>query len=97
MWAWVPFRLEMPLALEFWQQLLNLGDLAGFHHRRLVLAVGYLLLSAAIDFVQWHGRDELIFLRWPRVAQAFALATALFLLILVNAGSEVTPFVYQGF
>lgn len=97
MWAWVPFRLEMPLTLEFWQQLLNLGDLAGFHHRRLVLAVGYLLLSAAIDFVQWHGRDELIFLRWPRVAQAFALATALFLLILVNAGSEVTPFVYQGF
>jgi alginate O-acetyltransferase complex protein AlgI len=96
MWAWVPFRLEMPAALAFWRQLLAFGDF-GLHHRRLILAGGYVFLSLAIDIVSRWQQDEVVYLRWPRLAQAFLLATALFLLIIISAGNTTDVFVYQGF
>jgi alginate O-acetyltransferase complex protein AlgI len=96
MWAWVPFRLEMPDAIEFWKQLLTFGEF-GLHYRRLVLVAGYVLLSVAIDIIQRYAKDEVVFLRWPRVAQAALLATVIFLTIILTQGSIGEPFVYQGF
>lgn len=96
MWAWVPFRMEMSVALEFWKQLLNFAE-PGLHYRRLAVAAGYVLVSVGIDFVQHRYRDEVIFLRWPRPAQAFLLATVVFLVIIVSVGTVTKPFVYQGF
>jgi D-alanyl-lipoteichoic acid acyltransferase DltB (MBOAT superfamily) len=96
MWAWVPFRVEMPVAIEFWQQLLTFGDF-GLRYRRLVFAVGYVIVAVLLDIVQWHYRDEVVFLRWPRLIQASFFAVIIFLIILVSAGTATTPFVYQGF
>jgi alginate O-acetyltransferase complex protein AlgI len=96
MWAWVPFRMEMPVAIEFWQQLLIFGDF-GLRYRRLLFAVAYVLAAVLLDVVQRRYRDELVFLRLPRLAQSFLLATVIFLVILVSAGVVAQPFVYQGF
>jgi alginate O-acetyltransferase complex protein AlgI len=96
MWAWVPFRVELPVAVEFWQQLLNFSDF-GLRYRRLVFAAGCVLVSVGLDFVQHRYQDEVIFLRWPRLAQSFLLATIIFLVIIVSVGTVAQPFVYQGF
>ncbi|HRQ37264.1 MAG TPA: MBOAT family O-acyltransferase [Chloroflexota bacterium] len=96
MWAWVPFRMEMPVAIEFWKQLLSFGEFS-LPYRRLAVAVSYILVSVGIDFVQHHYHDEVVFLRWPRLAQAFLLATVIFLVIIVSVGTVTKPFVYQGF
>lgn len=96
MWAWVPFRVEMPMALQFWQNLLSFDD-GGIRYRRLVFAAAYVGVAVALDGIQHIARDEVVFLRWPRLAQAFLLATVVFFVILVSAGTESQPFVYQGF
>jgi D-alanyl-lipoteichoic acid acyltransferase DltB (MBOAT superfamily) len=96
MWAWVPFRVEMPVAVEFWKQLLSFGEF-GLRYRRLVFVAAYVLASVALDIVQRYYNDEVVFLRWPRLAQAFFLATVLFLVFIVSQGNNVEPFVYQGF
>jgi D-alanyl-lipoteichoic acid acyltransferase DltB (MBOAT superfamily) len=96
MWAWVPFRVEMPMAIEFWKQLLSFGEFS-LHYRRLFFAAGYVLASVALDIAQRYYRDEVVFLRWPRLVQAALLATVVFLLLIVSQGDNVEPFVYQGF
>lgn len=96
MWAWVPFRVEMPVALQFWQTLLSFGD-SGLRYRRLIFVAVYVGFAIALDIIQYRSRDEVVFLRWPRLAQAFLLATVVFFVILVSAGTETQPFVYQGF
>lgn len=95
-WAWVPFRLEMPVAIEFWKQLLRFGEI-GLPAPRLMVAALYVLAAVALDVVQHRYRDEAIFLRWLRLAQAFLLATVIFLIIVVSAGTVTKPFIYQGF
>jgi len=92
----VPFRVEMPVAVEFWKQLLSFGEF-GLRYRRLVFVAAYVLASVALDIVQRYYNDEVVFLRWPRLAQAFLLATVLFLVFIVSQGNNVEPFVYQGF
>jgi D-alanyl-lipoteichoic acid acyltransferase DltB (MBOAT superfamily) len=96
MWAWVPFRVEMPIAVQFWQQLLSLGT---FHlqYRRLGLTLGYLFVSLALDVIQRRYQNEVVFLRWPRPVQAAALAAVIFLILIVSSGTVSEPFVYQGF
>lgn len=96
MWAWVPFRVEMPVAIEFWQQLLSFGEFS-LRYRRLVLVAGYVLISVLLDVVQRYSRDEVVFLRWPRLAQAALLAVVVFLVLIVSQGDQAEPFVYQGF
>lgn len=96
MWAWVPFRVEMPVALQFWGQLLNFAE-GGLRYRRLILAVVYVFLAVAVDVVQHHYRDEVIFLRWPRPVRAFLLASVIFLVLILSVGTVAQPFVYQGF
>lgn len=96
MWAWVPFRVEMPVALQFWRQLLDFSD-GGLRYRRLIMAAGYLLIALTLDIIQHNYRDELIFLRWPRPVRAFLLAAVVFLIMLISAGTVAQPFVYQGF
>lgn len=94
--AWVPFRVEMPTAIELWQNLLSFGHF-GLQYKRIALAGIYILLALAIDIIQKRTNDEFIFLRWPRLAQAFATAAVIFLVIIVSSGTVSEPFVYQGF
>jgi len=94
--AWVPFRLELPLALTFWKQLLAWGEL-GFRYRRIVFLVPYLLLVIALDWLQYRTQNEFVWQRWPRVAQAAIWAVFILLLLIMSQGEESPPFVYQGF
>jgi D-alanyl-lipoteichoic acid acyltransferase DltB (MBOAT superfamily) len=96
MFAWVPFRVEMPVAIELWQGLLSLGEF-GLQYRRLALAAIYIIVALLIDIIQKRATDEFVFLRWPRFAQAFSMATIIFLVVIVSLGTESEPFVYQGF
>lgn len=96
MWAWVPFRMELPVAIEFWQQLLSFNDF-GLRYRRLVFSVVYVLAAVMLDVMQRYYQDECLFLRWPRLAQSFLLAAVLFFIIIVSFGTVTQPFVYQGF
>jgi uncharacterized membrane protein len=84
------------MAIEFWKQLLSFGEFSP-HYRRLFFVAGYVLASVALDIVQRYYRDEVVFLRWPRLVQAALLATVVFLLLIVSQGDNVEPFVYQGF
>jgi D-alanyl-lipoteichoic acid acyltransferase DltB (MBOAT superfamily) len=96
MWAWVPFRLPVPLALEYWQGMLTFDDF-GMQYRRLIFAGGYVLAAVIVDLLQHCTREETLFLRWPRPVQGFLLATVIFLILILSVGSVTTPFVYQGF
>ncbi len=95
-WAWVPFRVEMPVAIEFWQQLLSFGEFS-LRYRRLVLVAGYVLVSVLLDIVQRRSQDEVVFLRWPRPVQAALLAVVVFFVLIIAQGDQAEPFVYQGF
>jgi hypothetical protein len=96
MWAWVPFRVEMPIAIEFWKQLLGFGDF-GLRYRRLFVAAGYVIASLSLDIVQRYYRDDVVFLRWPCPLQVALLAAINFLTLIVSHGDYVKPFVCQGF
>jgi D-alanyl-lipoteichoic acid acyltransferase DltB (MBOAT superfamily) len=96
MLAWVPFRVELPITLQFWRQLLAFGEL-DLRYRRLALAATFVLAAVAVDVVQRRYRDEAAFLRWPRPARAFLLAAVILLVVVASLGSTTEPFVYQGF
>lgn len=94
--AWVPFRLELPAALHFWQALVTWNGL-GIQHRRLLIALALVGVGLAGDWAQARQRDEFVFLRWPRLAQAGLLGLILFAVWIVAATDAPQPFVYQGF
>jgi D-alanyl-lipoteichoic acid acyltransferase DltB (MBOAT superfamily) len=94
--AWVPFRLDLPIALEYWRGLLAWSSF-NIGYRRLLFAVPWLAASLLIDWVQHRGNDELAILRWPRLAQAACLALALLFIFVAAPAGPGEPFVYQGF
>ena len=94
--AWVPFHWELPAAIEFWGALLNWSDIA-IRYRRLLLVMPILFVAILIDFLQYRGGDELLFLKWSPVAQATTMALILFLVFLATGGDFERPFIYQGF
>jgi D-alanyl-lipoteichoic acid acyltransferase DltB (MBOAT superfamily) len=94
--AWVPFKVEMPIAVQFWKQLLSFGTFE-VRYRRLFLVAIFVLITLIIDLLQRRFQDEVVFLRWPRLAKAAALAIVIFLVIIVSSGDVSEPFVYQGF
>jgi D-alanyl-lipoteichoic acid acyltransferase DltB (MBOAT superfamily) len=94
--AWVPFRWELPATFEFWRGLLNWSSLA-INYRRLFLVAPIVAGAIGLDWLQYHYQDEVIFLRWPRLAQAFCLATVLLFIFISSGGDVGEPFVYQGF
>jgi alginate O-acetyltransferase complex protein AlgI len=94
--AWVPFRWELPAALQLWETLLNWSDVA-IRYRRMLLVVPLLLGSVVLDFIQYRSEDEFIFLKWSPLTKAACLAIVLFLIFILTAGDFKQPFVYQAF
>ena len=95
--AWVPFREGSGVAdtLAVWGRLV---DVRGWMlpDWRLLIPVG---LSVGLDWLQWRRQDETVFLAWPLLARAAALALVVAGIVIV-AGLSSTgspPFVYQGF
>ena len=94
--AWVPFRWELPVAVEFWSALLNWSEI-GIRYRRLLFVMPLLFGSLLIDFLQYRSQDEFIFLKWSPLAQAAPMASILFLVFIATGGDFEQPFVYQAF
>jgi alginate O-acetyltransferase complex protein AlgI len=94
--AWVPFRWELPEALQLWAALLDWSD-AAIRYRRMFLVLPLLLGSLVLDFMQHRSEDEFIFMRWSPLTKAVCMAIVLFWLFIVTGGDFEQPFVYQAF
>jgi alginate O-acetyltransferase complex protein AlgI len=94
--AWVPFRWELPAALQLWEALLNWSDPA-IRYRRMFLVIPLLLGSVVLDFFQYRSEDEFVFLRWSPLAKAACMAIVLFVIFILTGGDFEQPFVYQAF
>ena len=94
--AWVPFQLQIPAALTFWQALFDWSSF-DFKHRRLVIALAVLVPAAVLDWLQQRYQDEVAIIHLPRLVQATALAMSVLLVWIVTAEDAPLPFVYQGF
>ncbi|HLY38014.1 MAG TPA: MBOAT family O-acyltransferase [Candidatus Binatia bacterium] len=90
--AAIPFRMDLGVSLAFLRGLLTWRGWGAPDPRVvLLLAVGL-----SLDWTQYRAGDELVFLRWSRLARASLLAAAVAALLLVPYDGR-TPFVYQGF
>ena len=94
--AWVPFRWELPVALQLWEALLNWSDLS-IRYRRMLLILPLLLGSLLLDFIQYRSEDEFIFLKWSPLTKAACMAIILFWIFILTAGNFEQPFIYQAF
>jgi D-alanyl-lipoteichoic acid acyltransferase DltB (MBOAT superfamily) len=89
----VLFTMDLPTAGYFYSRLLFWTKWVA----PPVLAVCGIVLSLGLDTCQYIRRDEVVFLRWPRLAQAFLLAAAILAIFLATRLKPVEPFIYQGF
>jgi alginate O-acetyltransferase complex protein AlgI len=94
--AWVPFRMELPVALTYWRGMFS-WTYNGISLHYAAVLIPLLVFAIALDGAQWHYRDEAVFLRWPRLVQATLLAVSVFLILLITPAESGDPFVYQGF
>jgi D-alanyl-lipoteichoic acid acyltransferase DltB (MBOAT superfamily) len=94
--AWVPFGWGLPAAFDFFGALFDWSNMA-IRYRRLFLVLPFIFLSMVVDFLQYRNRDEFVFLKWPRLAQATSMAVIMLLVFIVTAGDFEQPFVYQAF
>jgi D-alanyl-lipoteichoic acid acyltransferase DltB (MBOAT superfamily) len=93
--AWVPFVMDVPVALAYWRGMFDWTYVIRF--RRIFLFIPFFILVLAIDWLQRRYQDEEFFLRWPLLVQASLLAVSLFLILILLQGDIDEPFVYQGF
>jgi alginate O-acetyltransferase complex protein AlgI len=94
--AWVPFRMELPVALDFWRGMLN-WTYKVIRFRRMLVLIPLSALVISLDWFQSRYKDEAVFLRWPRLAQAALLAGSIFVILILSQIDYGEPFVYQGF
>jgi len=94
--AWVPFRWELPLALQIWEGLLNWSD-GAIRYRRMFLILPLILVSLVLDSIQHRSEDEFIFLKWPPLMKAACMAIVFFWIFILTAGDFEQPFIYQAF
>ena len=91
--ALVPFQASLPHALEYWRGML-LWTSTALPDARLLVPVA---LGSAVDWIQFLGREELPFLKWPRWLQGLLLALVVLAIFLITRVDAQGPFVYQEF
>jgi hypothetical protein len=91
----IPFRMELPVALQFWGALFRWG--APRHLVRFLPPLALAIPVFALDAAQFRANDELVVLRWPPIVQSALLAFALLATFLATRAYSGAPFVYQGF
>jgi alginate O-acetyltransferase complex protein AlgI len=93
--AWVPFREGSGFS-QVMAGWLRLVDPRGWvmPDIRILLIV---FLAVWLDWLQWRQQDEVVFIRWPLLARATALAIAITAIIVNLSATGSVPFVYQAF
>ena len=94
--AWVPFRWGLPAAFDVWNALLNWSHF-GIGYQRMLVALPILVGALFLDYLQYHAKDEFVYLKWPRLVKAACMAGILLLIFVVTGGDFQEPFVYQAF
>jgi D-alanyl-lipoteichoic acid acyltransferase DltB (MBOAT superfamily) len=94
--AWVPFVMDLPIALDYWRGMFD-WTYPIIRYRRILLAIPLFIVVLLFDLLQRRYQDDEFILRWPRLVQASLLAGCIFILLILLQGEQSEPFVYQGF
>lgn len=98
--AWVPFKIGgLREAFNFWSGLTS-TTLEAIQPSVLIWIFVLCFASLVIDFIQYHNKDEVIFLKWNVLSQVAMTTFALICLIVISFWNMNIPsqvFVYQGF
>jgi D-alanyl-lipoteichoic acid acyltransferase DltB (MBOAT superfamily) len=94
--AWVPFVMDLPIALDYWRGMFDWAYPV-IRYRRILLAIPLFIVVLLFDWLQRRYQDDEFFLRWPRLVQASLLAGCIFILMILLQADQPEPFVYQGF
>lgn len=94
--AWVPFRMEMPIATEYWLGVLNFTNFSMIS-KKLLLILAYLGFWIVVEWQFYRFKDEFLLIKFPKWAQAMLFAGAVVLLIIASSSQSRPPFIYQGF
>lgn len=101
--AWIPFRMELPIAWQYLSGLLTLGEWHTwggidwqFHFYWIVGIL--VLITFMMDRVEYHG-GELAYLRLNPYVQALLINVVLLMMFVVLTARQNSPppFIYQGF
>jgi D-alanyl-lipoteichoic acid acyltransferase DltB (MBOAT superfamily) len=101
--AWVPFRMEIGTALDYWQMLFspnrwaNVADFTLLHRFHVIVGI-LILITLTMDIVQYR-KGELAVINWQPLPKAILINIAIFGIILATAAQGDAPpqFIYQGF
>ena len=93
--AWVPFRMDLPTAVDYWRGMVAFSWGAALPGWELLLVLALALL---LDGVQRWKDDATVFVYWPRPVQvALLVATGIAVFVAIQGAAARAPFVYQGF
>jgi D-alanyl-lipoteichoic acid acyltransferase DltB (MBOAT superfamily) len=95
--AWVPFRMKMPVAITYWQGLLQWSRVVEVEPVPFARFAIFMLPGLLLDWIQYRPQNELVYLRWPRLAQAALMAVALLFIIVTRRTEAPPPLIYQAF
>jgi D-alanyl-lipoteichoic acid acyltransferase DltB (MBOAT superfamily) len=98
--AWSAFASGgLSKTLSFWKEVFSSGVESRFSLSYSALPLLGLLFCLILDWAQYKGKDDLVFLHWPRLTQAalLALLMAAFAFTVLWGNLSFTSFVYQGF
>ena len=88
--------MDVPTAMSAWRTLLEPSGWTRLGDPELRVAL-ILLPALWLDWVQYRGGDELVFLRWSLWPRAGLMALALLTIVAFSTGQIAAPFIYQGF
>ena len=95
--AWVPFRMDIPVALEYWRGLLLNWNFLDLRYNRSLLMIPFLLGLIGFDWIQFRRQGELTFLSWPRWLRAALIGGVFFAVFILTQRTQADVFIYQGF
>jgi len=98
--AWAPFRMEIPVALQFYKEVFRFSLSGETFIPVLAMWISLFLvaLSLMIDVPQYR-RGELVFVQQPPLVKAALINAAIVLLVIGIAAhlKAPPPFIYQAF
>jgi alginate O-acetyltransferase complex protein AlgI len=94
--AWVPFRMNLTTALNYWRGMLNLTNFS-LNSKILLVALVFLGFVAFLEWILYRYQDQIGGYRLPQWVQAGIMAAALYIILIASSSGTQTPFIYQGF
>lgn len=94
--AWVPFRMNLTTALNYWRGMLNLTNFS-LNSKILLVLLVFLGFVTFLEWILYRYQDRIVGYRVPQWVQAGIMAAALYIILIASSSGTQTPFIYQGF